>query len=256
MKKELRPIDDLVACDVCARTILKGERTHVYLAPGGQRRSVCELCVSRAEHEGWIRESAHADMPIASRRPEPRRSLVGRLRRRREEELAVPGFNGNGAEPDQEELEEESTAAETDAPLCAPLDSDSYVPPPAAIRLRESVDGGPRDPRHVRAVPTNAQAKVERALELFNASEHSRTVAGLTRTLGEPWVRAAPDLQAPSEVAVVVAWELSWYHYRIDLGDAQEPIVLVEKGAELNELDEALREWNGSATAEGLLLAR
>jgi len=46
---------------------------------------------------------------------------------------------------------------------------------------------------------------------------------------------------------------LSWYHYRIDLGDAQEAIVLVAKGTELTELDESLREWNGSATPEGLL---
>ena len=44
----------------------------------------------------------------------------------------------------------------------------------------------PQDPRHVRAVPTNAQVKVERALELFNSSEHTRTIAGIARTLGEP----------------------------------------------------------------------
>jgi len=249
MKKELRPLDDLMACDVCGRTILKGERTHAFLAPGGQRHPVCELCMPRAEHEGWIRESAHADLPVTSRRAEPRRSLIGRLRRRRDEEVSVPSLNGgseNGTHPVVEDAPDQGTPADWEPEPHA-------APPPGSARLREAIAGRPRDPRHVRAVPTNAQAKVERALELFNASHHSRTVAGLTRTLGSPFVRAAPDSAAPSEVAVVVAWELSWYHYRIDLGDAQEAIVLVAKGTELAELDESLREWNGSATPEGLL---
>jgi hypothetical protein len=107
----------------------------------------------------------------------------------------------------------------------------------------------------VRAVPTNAQVKVERALELFNASEHRRTIAGIARSLGQPWVSAAPDPDSPSEVAVVVAWELSWYRYRVDLGDAQDPVGLLDKGEELEELGEQMRDWNASADAEGRLAA-
>src|ERR671915_1882289 len=84
MKKELRPTHEDVACDICGRTILKGERTEPYLAPGGQRMLVCDLCTDRAYSEGWIRESAHGEMPAASRRREPRRSLFSRLRRRAE----------------------------------------------------------------------------------------------------------------------------------------------------------------------------
>src|SRR5881397_1258340 len=86
MKKELRPIHDDVSCDICGRTILKGERTEAYLAPGGQRHLVCELCTDRAYSEGWIRESAHMDMPASTRRPQERRSLFGKMRRRREGE--------------------------------------------------------------------------------------------------------------------------------------------------------------------------
>jgi hypothetical protein len=104
-------------------------------------------------------------------------------------------------------------------------------------------------------VPTNSQAKVERALEVFNASEDRRTVAGLVRTLGEPWVTAVPVLESPSEVTVVVAWELSWYHYRVDLADAGEPVHLFDKGAEVDEIDEGLREWNASAGPDGTLTA-
>src|SRR3954468_7959929 len=126
MKKELRPIHDDVSCDICGRTILKGERTEAYLAPGGQRHLVCELCTDRAYNEGWIRESAHMDMPASTRRPQERRSLFGRMRRRRHaepvERLAeepppfADDFGGNGSEPEGAEPAFEADAAAEPAP--------------------------------------------------------------------------------------------------------------------------------------------
>jgi hypothetical protein len=242
MKKELRPIHDDISCDICGRTILKGERTEAYLAPGGQRHLVCELCTDRAYNEGWIRESAHMDMPASTRRPQERRSLFGRMRRRRDAEPAPeqpPDFedeySSNGSEPAA--VEAEAMASEPPPPPPAP------TPPPPRRR----------DARHVRAVPTNAQVKVERALELFNSSEHVRTIGGISRTLGEPWVSASPLHEAPSEVSIVVAWELSWYRYRVDLGDADDPVTLLAKGQELDELEESMREWNATALGDGRL---
>jgi hypothetical protein len=237
MRKELRPVHDAVSCAVCGRTILKGERTEAYLAPGGQRKLVCELCTPRADHEGWIRESAHGDMP-ATRPREARRPLLGRLRRERREEAPAAqlqqeqgnGHNGEGAhELGTEEHE--------------------------VVEQRTRRPSRRKDPRHVRAVPTNAQVKIERALEMFNHSEHTRTIAGIARTLGDPWVSALPRPEAPSEVDITVAWELSWYRYRIDLGDASDPVTLLDKGQEINELDESQREWNASATKSGQLAA-
>ena len=70
-------------CDVCGRTLLRGEKAEVYLN-GGTRRSVCELCKERAIHEGWLREGtipAYNDNDASSDR---RRSLLGRFRARRE----------------------------------------------------------------------------------------------------------------------------------------------------------------------------
>jgi hypothetical protein len=241
MKKELRPTHDDISCDICGRTILKGERTEPYLAPGGQRHLVCELCTDRAYNEGWIRESAHGEMPASTRRPQERRSLFGRMRRRREgpEPLEVPveeyvehDVHGtNGGEPPLEVAPEHVEAV-------------ADLPPPPPRR---------RDARHVRAVPTNAQVKVERALELFNNSEHVRTIGGISRTLGEPWVSTSPLAEAPSEVSITVAWELSWYRYRVDLGDADDPVTLVSKGQELEELDGSMRDWNASALPDGKL---
>ena len=67
--------------------------------------------------------------------------------------------------------------------------------PPTAedVPVARAVRSRPKDPRHVHAVPTTAEVKVERALELFNDSDHQRTIAGLARTLGDPWVSALPD---------------------------------------------------------------
>lgn len=289
MKKELSPNQEMVACEVCGRTILKGERTEPYLVPDGSRRLVCELCTRRAEQAGWLRESAHADMPTALPRAEPRRSILGRLRgRRRLEDEPSPAVVGEEADDRLEPPEwrakphtpryaaaEEAPAVESAEPVDSAAAAPEYEPdyeaeyepmpyeeaPPVeepspdarAIRRERRSRGRLRDPRHVRAVPTNADVKVERALELFNGSEFNRTTAGLVRTLGQPWVTALPHLESPSEVTIVVAWELSWYQYRVDLGDSDEPVALVDKGQELRELDESLREWNAFATADGAL---
>jgi hypothetical protein len=246
MRKELRPSHEMLSCDVCGRTILKGERTEPYLAPGGQRKLVCELCLGRADHEGWIRESAYGDMPAARPR-EQRRPLMARLRRGGRREEAAPGAF---------ELEHEASSGQNgDGQHEQPSPAEEEVAPEQPPPARERRPSRRKDPRHVRAVPTNAQVKIERALELFNHSEHTRTIAGIARTLGHPWVSALPRPEAPSEVEVTVAWELSWYRYRIDLGDASDPVSLLAKGQEMDELDESQREWNASAAEDGRLAA-
>jgi predicted Fe-S protein YdhL (DUF1289 family) len=243
VKKELRPVHDVVSCDVCGRTILKGERTEWYLAPGGHRRQVCDLCAVRAQHHGWIRESGAGDLPARVPWNEPRRGVLGRLRKRRpaarpnEEEARLAEHEarfgaGTGVEPDEH-----------------PAEQSGPVTPPPRARPR------PQSPRHVRAVPTTAEVKVERALELFNGSGHQRTVAGLARTLGQPWVSALPDPAQASAVSVLVAWELSWYRYRVDLGDEADPVMMLDKGEEIDQIDESLRAWNAGLDADGRVVA-
>ena len=244
MKKELRPVHDVVSCDVCGRTILKGERTETYLAPGGQRHQVCDLCSLRAQHHGWIRESAAGDLPARTPRSEPRRGVLGRLRRRR------------AAEP---QTESEAELAEHEAAYGAgngtePAEYEEPAPPPAAPLPPSRPRSRPKDPRHVRAVPTTAEGKVDRALDLFNGSDHQRTVAGLARTLGTPFVSVRPDADQQSQVSVVVAWELSWYRYRVDLGDEADPVMMLEKGDEMDQIEGELRAWNATLDASGRVL--
>jgi hypothetical protein len=250
VKKELRPVHDHVVCDVCGRTILKGERTEAYLAPGGQRRVVCELCFGRAEHHGWVRESTAGELSLRPARSEPRRSLLGRLRKRSEpgqRPAPAPQWEEPYAEPaegyGEQEAWSEDAAAEPEPAV--------EEPRPAPARRRSQ----PKDPRHVRAVPSTAEGRIERALELFNGSPHQRTTAGLARTLGAPWVTAVPQADQPSAVTVLVAWELSWYRYRVDLGDELDPVALQEKGEEIEQIDESLRNWNATLDEDGRLAA-
>ena len=235
---------------MCGRTILKGERAEWYLAPGGHRRQVCDLCAVRAQHHGWIRESAEGDMPARVPRNEPRRGLLGRWRKLRPgaaenesrlaEREAMYGGETAGSAGDGDRLNPASGRESAEEPAPAP-------PPRARSR--------PQAPRHVRAVPTTAEVKVERALELFNGSGHQRTVAGLARTLGSPWVSALPDPTQSSAVDVLVAWELSWYRYRVDLGDEADPVMMLDKGEEIDQIDESLRAWNAGLDSEGRVIA-
>jgi predicted Fe-S protein YdhL (DUF1289 family) len=244
VKKELRPVHDAVSCDVCGRTILKGERAEWYLAPGGHRRQVCDLCAVRAQHHGWIRESGAGDLPARVPRNEPRRGVLGRLRRRPE-----PG-------DDQARLaEREGKYGDGTSTSGARLQPDPNGEPDPEPQPPPRPRSRPQSPRHVRAVPTTAEVKVERALDLFNGSGHQRTVAGLARTLGQPWVSAIPDPAQASAVSVLVAWELSWYRYRVDLGDEADPVMMLDKGEELDQIEESLRDWNAGLDSEGRVVA-
>src|ERR1700742_652265 len=136
-----------VACDICGRTLLRGEHPEHYLA-GGERKTVCDLCIARAQHEGWIRESGADDLELRHPRHEGR-GFIDRLRTRRERTREL-------------HLEE----AESDEPvITAPVSRPALRPEPAPRRDRD---------RHIRAVPTNADLKMQRALDLFNASDHTR----------------------------------------------------------------------------------
>ena len=55
-------------------------------------------------------------------------------------------------------------------------------------------------------------------------------------------------------VDVVVAWELSWYRFRVDLGDERDPVALLDKGEELDQIDDELRDWNTDVTDDGHLV--
>ena len=202
---------------MCGRTLLRGEQADVFLA-GGTRRNVCELCTQRASHEGWIREGLD-DATVRSRANNGRsRSFLARLRQRRADAQAL-----------HEELESEQAAEALPAEPVAP------------------------QPRSVHAVPTNADMKMARALDLFNASAHPRTVSGVARSLGAPIVAARPSATEGSVVTIVVGWELSWYRFEVDLADEAAGPRITGQGTELAELDAADQVPNAAADDHGQL---
>jgi hypothetical protein len=95
-------------------------------------------------------------------------------------------------------------------------------------------------------------SRLERAVARFNAGEVAHTVAGLTRSLGEPRVSIGAAAGSPSEVRVTVAWELCWYQWGIDLGD-ELPVFPIAKGNEIEQLDPSARQWNARASIDGQL---
>jgi hypothetical protein len=218
------------ACEVCGRTLLRGERAHPYI-DRGTRRTVCELCTSRAEQEGWLREGAVPAFDDPSGQRDRRRSLLGRLRRRRQPSAAA-------VEPDFDPL-----AGAEPPPPAAPT---APVPEPASRPRR-------RETRHVRAVPTSAEHRIAFAIEAFNGSEHPRTVAGVARSLGLPAVSVRPVPGHPSVVHLVIAWELCWYRYEFDLADEDGGVRLAAQGQELDELTQSEQEANAACDEYGRL---
>ncbi|HEX7299783.1 MAG TPA: hypothetical protein VF257_12325 [Solirubrobacteraceae bacterium] len=217
-RKSITTSAPAVSCDVCGRTLLRGEQAEVFLA-GGTRRNVCELCTQRAAHEGWIREGLN-DATVRSRSANGRsRSLLARLRQRRADAQALH-------EDPAPEVARDGVAR----------------PDPLA-----------HEPRSVHAIPTNADMKMGRALDLFNASAHPRTVAGVARSLGAPIVAVRPSLTEGSVVTIVVGWELSWYRFEVDLADEAAGPRITGQGTELAELDPADQVPNAAADDHGVL---
>ncbi len=223
---------------MCGRTLLRGERAEIYLQ-GGERRSVCELCKPRALHEGWLREGTMPSYSDGNARSERRRSLLSRIRSRREAWSAEL--------PAEEEPEELAPPEPIEAPAPRPARRIPRMPAPTRG------EGRVREPRHVRAIPTSPEQRTASAVDVFNGSEHTRTVSGVARSLGLPWVSVLPSAQTPSLVNVVVSWELCWYRYEVDLAEEVPAVRLAGQGYELDELDPAERQANAVADEAGIL---
>ena len=79
-RKSITTSHRVVACDVCGRTLLRGEKADVFLH-GGTRKMVCELCTARAMPE--IRRGASLPLKTSSARATLRSALDGMPRTER-----------------------------------------------------------------------------------------------------------------------------------------------------------------------------
>src|SRR4051812_28028050 len=229
-----------VSCEVCGRTLLGGEGAEPFIA-GGTRRLVCNLCTARAANEGWIREGLEDTLSVHRHGRERRGgSLLRRLRERT-------------SRPELPPLDDDLRPRDDSRPDAAAYARPPPPPPPPPPGRDEPAWEPPREQRRVHAIPTHADLKRSRAVELFNGSRHRRTVAGVARSLGDPLVAVRPPATEGSIVSIVVGWELSWYRYEVDLADEEAGVRLVAQGAELTELEVEDQAPNAVADERGTL---
>ena len=94
----------------------------------------------------------------------------------------------------------------------------------------------------LRRLSPDEQAQLE-AAALFNSSDALRTVESISRSLGDPQASIVVLPGPNPEVMLTIAWEISWYQYRISVG-APQPIRLTQRGLEPSELESAYTTWN------------
>jgi hypothetical protein len=94
------------------------------------------------------------------------------------------------------------------------------------------------------------EREVVEAADLFNQTDFRRTVAGIAKSLGSPHASILPLSGVSGEVVITIAWDISWYQYRVtpELG---QPVRLEERGHELTELDPLYRNWNAYLDEHG-----
>jgi hypothetical protein len=208
--RELKVRWEPVVCEICGRSLLRGEHP-VRFYDGQAAHEVCDLCTSAAHRQGWLREGTQRAQAAPAAHSERARSLVARLRIARE-----PVREGGERREEREERDD-------------PLDD---------------------LPHHVQALPTGASAQLSLAVELFNASTHAATVAGVLHSLGAPYVHArAADGEPLVEITVV--WELCWYRFEVDLEN--EAVRQRGQGYEPAELGGDLPAANATADEAGKL---
>ena len=115
--------------------------------------------------------------------------------------------------------------------------SDDTIAPPEPILRRLS----------------DQELAIVEAADLFNASAYRRTVGGIGKSLGTPRASIVPLSGVAGELAVTVAWDISWYQYRVSPESAQ-PVRLERRGHELSELEGGFQSWNTNVEDDGRLV--
>ncbi|HUB74781.1 MAG TPA: hypothetical protein VL979_12200 [Solirubrobacteraceae bacterium] len=264
-----------VACDVCARRLLRGEQPDVFVG-AGRRRIVCELCAPRAAHAGWQRETDAQSLTLAPLRPRRGRGLFERLPAAFRARPPVASAAAPVAEAAQAAVgsyddaaieasyagspfdQLARSAAAVAAPGAEPADEQPTADHPAGEQI--AVATRPTAPAQPPVAQSETQAHAERvaeylqqALAAFNASAFPRRVAGVARSLGAPEVSVRSAEHLASVVVIVVAWELCWYRYEVDLSEGGSEAQLSAQGTELAQLAREDRLANALAVESGQL---
>jgi hypothetical protein len=216
-------------CAVCGRRLLPGERAITFVTRDGETIEVCELCKPRAEAAGWLTPEVAEAAGGAT---------AGRERRRSRGAQVLGGLLARRPQPETDGGPPEPSAARGAA---------AAEPPPAEL------DADPDPVDAPEPVPTGTT--VAEALRAFNRSDHRRTVAGLTRTLGPPRATAlvVKGNGSGDTVRLTIAWEITWYQWEMAASGRGHEVRESGKGETIDQLRAPDRAWNLMAAADGTL---
>ncbi len=245
-------------CALCGRHLLRGEAPEVFLSDG-ERKDVCELCTPQALFAGWIRVGA-GDAPTLepNRRRGGLKSMIERL----------PGLGRRSPRPDPQgsavRRAAERRRATREAAAAEPAADPSSARRPHSLQDEIAAFGVPveepaaplaayrttatGDPAHV---TTSGARMAARTVDLYNHSAHPRTLSGIARSLGAPWVTVRPV--EGSRMQVVIAWELTWYRFEVDLARESDGVRAAGHGSSLQDLAPGEVEPNAVADEHGYL---
>lgn len=226
--------EEFPACDVCGRTVLRGERVVRYLTPDREPHDVCALCRDEAEEAGWVKAGSAGSAALPP--PARRRGALAGLRRRWRAAGETGERPARAAPRPPREPRPEPPAARAPEPEPSPAPPE---PRPAPAAAPTPVADPP--------VAETPELRMRRAVESFNDSDMRRVVAGLMRSLGPPLAAIRDEREG---VEVTVAWELSWYRWRLSPNGGAEPRE-VGKGDGVAELEDEGIDWNASVDAQG-----
>ena len=198
-----------VECDVCERRLLRGEQPDVFLARRPAAHGLRAVRAARRPRGLAARARAERLPSSAPLRPRRGRGLFERLRQAR-----APGATQSRARADERSATRRSTPSSR-AYDCL-----------TAIRRRSAGRAGDRagDLRRRRLAERRRRATRARcsctALEVVQRQRVPPARGGrralARRARGE---RARRRSTSTSSIVIVVAWELCWYRYEVDLDD-------------------------------------
>jgi len=251
-----------VACYVCERRLLRGEQPETFLVDG-HPRPVCELCAPRAAHEGWPRGSEGDRVALPPERARRGRNLFERLRHMGRAMHEQPRSTATAARRSYDDRGDSyDFLGGTDPPVSdavAPVAANAPGFAPSSAPRSTQADPAEAYPPTAGSVAEPAlrngtvDEAVERAIEVFNAGEYPRRVAGVARSLGVPDVSVHAVEYGGNAVVIVVAWELCWYRYRVDPDEPEPEASMIAQGRTLAELQRSERLGNAHADRLGEL---
>ncbi len=100
---------------------------------------------------------------------------------------------------------------------------------------------------------SDEEVAVVEAADAFNGSQYRRTVQGVAKSLGEPRVSIVPLSGVNQELVLTVAWDISWYQYRVSFESAQ-PVRLEQRGHDPDDLEPSFSTWNAHLDETGRVI--